>query len=147
MNRLTGITHFGIRCSDFERSKKFYTETLGLEEVFSIEKENHPWLTYLRVSGQQFVELFCGEYDTRNMGLGYPASHVCFLTEDIQALARDLEAKGIVLYRGPSFLHRPQPLPFEPQKAACGSMCFYICDPDGNELEFMQFTEDSKQIK
>ena len=44
MLRLAGIHHVAIICRDYETSKQFYTETLGLtiiEEVYRADRQSH----------------------------------------------------------------------------------------------------------
>ena len=59
MLRLNRVHHIAIICSDYERSKHFYTEILGLTiagEVF--RKERNSYKLDLEVAGQYQIELF-----------------------------------------------------------------------------------------
>lgn len=56
---IRSVHHIAIICSDYPRSKKFYTEVLGLEpvrEVFRAERSS--WKLDLALNGQYVVELF-----------------------------------------------------------------------------------------
>ena len=37
-------------------------------------------------------------------------------------------------------------VPFAKQMGKCGSYGFFVADPDGNEIEFHEFTDKSLQI-
>lgn len=59
MLSLQNIHHIAIICSDYERSKRFYTEILGLtikQEVF--RKERNSYKLDLEVNGEYKIELF-----------------------------------------------------------------------------------------
>ncbi len=59
MLRLNRVHHIAIICSDYERSKQFYSEVLGLrivKEVF--RKERNSYKLDLEVAGQYQIELF-----------------------------------------------------------------------------------------
>jgi glyoxylase I family protein len=56
--KTTGIHHIAVICSDYERSKKFYTEVLGfsiIEETFRAQRNSY---NRLRVADNQQIELF-----------------------------------------------------------------------------------------
>jgi glyoxylase I family protein len=57
--KLNRVHHIAIICSDYERSKQFYSEVLGLrivQEVF--RKERNSYKLDLEVAGQYQIELF-----------------------------------------------------------------------------------------
>jgi glyoxylase I family protein len=59
MLKLNRIHHIAIICSDFERSKHFYSETLGLEIVREVyREERRSYKLDLEVNNQYQVELF-----------------------------------------------------------------------------------------
>ena len=57
---LTGVGHTAFRVSDLTRSLDFYCGKLGLREAFRLEREGRPspWIVYLQVAENSFVELF-----------------------------------------------------------------------------------------
>ncbi len=59
MSFLTQVHHIAIICSDYEVSKKFYTEVLGLEairEVYRADRQSYK--LDLALNGQYIIELF-----------------------------------------------------------------------------------------
>ena len=161
------ITHCTFTCKDYPAMERFYGETLGLKKLFHINytqeiidgflqsgyrdftgKVGDEWLAYYKVAPKEFIELFnlpyCGENDTQNTGF----HHVCLVVEDIIEAARELEGKGVTLYRGPRWLNNPFTEPFDGSEIGqCGSIAFYVQDPEGNEIELMQYTPESLQVK
>lgn len=166
---LKHITHCSFRCNRFEEMRSFYRDIMGLEEVFtlpytqeviaayeaqgeSIAKNHHPgdiWLTYFRIRGQEFVELFNLGYDAT---LGQDACsfrHLAFLVEDITKSAHEINRHGIPFRgNGRRYLKEdPAELQIELDDIAlCGSLSFEIEDPEGNVVEFQQYTPKSLQI-
>ena len=56
---LNRIHHISIICSDYERSKTFYTETLGLKIIREIyRQERQSFKLDLSLKGEYIVELF-----------------------------------------------------------------------------------------
>lgn len=56
---LNKIHHIAIICSDYEKSKQFYTEILGLEiiaEVFRNSRDS--WKCDLALNGEYIIEFF-----------------------------------------------------------------------------------------
>lgn len=56
---LTGVHHIAIICSDYQRSKQFYTEVLGLDiqrEVF--RETRNSYKLDLSLNGEYIIELF-----------------------------------------------------------------------------------------
>jgi glyoxylase I family protein len=59
MLNLQAIHHVAIICSDYEVSKKFYTETLGLKIVAEhFRSERNSWKLDLAIENQYAIELF-----------------------------------------------------------------------------------------
>ena len=59
MKGIRKIHHIAIICSDYERSKKFYTEVLGLEiirELYRTARNSHK--LDLALNGEYIIELF-----------------------------------------------------------------------------------------
>ena len=59
MLNLSSLHHIAIICSDYERSKTFYTEVLGLTLIQEIyRKERDSYKLDLALNGEYLIELF-----------------------------------------------------------------------------------------
>jgi len=132
---LRGLSHVAVWVTDIDRSLDFYLRMPGVTEHFRLHKEDGSvWLIYLRVGPNQFIELFPraqGPYE-RPTNAGY--AHFCLEVDDMQAWYRSLIEAGITSKT-------------EPKPGADGSWQLWIEDPDGNPIEFHQFTPDSLQMR
>ena len=160
------LSHVTFCCKNYPEVVKFYTEVLGLPKAFTLPftqniidgytekgypiqaKPGDEWITYIRIASREFVELFNvpyrGENDTKNQEF----HHFCLIVDDIFAAAAELEEKGVRLWHGPRWQGEDFKKPFaeEAVPGQCGSYAFFIQDPEGNEIEFMQYTEKSLQV-
>lgn len=95
---LEGIHHIAIICSDYEQSKAFYTQVLGLEiikETYRAERQSYK--LDLAVNGTYQIELF--SFPDRPLRPTYPEArglrHLAFSVEDIEQAVQGLKEKGI----------------------------------------------------
>lgn len=161
-NHVTGLTHITFKCNDFKKMCAFYRDTMEMEELFTIPyseamakkvgadgiKAGDPWLTYFKIADRQFVELFNEPYDAKTHIPEYSFMHFSVLVSDIVEAARHFESKGLTLWAGPKHAKNPYREPYPGNKPGkCGSYAFYIQDPEGNEIEVMQYTEHSLQLR
>ncbi len=129
---ITGLGHLAFRITNLEQSLDFYCNKLGFREAFRLEREGEPspWIVYLQIASNQFIELFPGakgEIPSRN-GAGY--NHFCLVVDDLQATLRELEGRGL-------------PTPGQPQQGLDHNWQYWINDPDGNAIELMQIVPES----
>lgn len=94
---LKKIHHIAIIVSDYERSKKFYTETLGfkiLRENFRQDRGDHK--LDLELDGCE-LEIFSGKNNPKRAS--YPEAcglrHLAFYVEDLDVVIKELNQKGI----------------------------------------------------
>jgi glyoxylase I family protein len=92
---LKGIHHIAIICSDYQVSKKFYTEILGLKVIKeTYRKERQSYKLDLSLNGQYVIELFSfpspppRPSKPEAVGLRHLAFEVVNLEEIIQHLNR-----------------------------------------------------------
>ena len=97
---LKGVHHIAIICSDYSRSKKFYTDILGLEivrEVYRAERDSYK--LDLAVKGHYVIELF--SFPNPPSRVSRPEAcglrHLAFSVSDLDAAVADLISKGIVI--------------------------------------------------
>jgi glyoxylase I family protein len=96
---LQAVHHIAIICSDYQRSKKFYTEILGLSvirEVYRAERDS--WKLDLALNGHYIIELFSfpdpPPRPSRPEARGL--RHLAFSVNDITAAVEQLEKKGVI---------------------------------------------------
>ena len=131
---IIGITHVAVRVTDIDRSIKFYSEQLGLPEKFRLNNDaGEPWLVYMQITDNQFIELFPGAQGAHVQPECAAVVHICLMVDDIQKTYEEMTARGVVPHG-------------EPVLAIDGSWQFWTSDPDGNPIEFHQFTPESRQI-
>ena len=95
---LQKIHHIAIICSDYDRSKRFYTEVLGLEivrEVYRAERNSNK--LDLSLNGVYCLELF--SFPDPPARVSRPEAcglrHLAFAVEDLDAAVISLVQKGI----------------------------------------------------
>lgn len=122
---LKALHHIAIICSDYQRSKQFYTEVLGFEIVQEVyREERQSYKLDLSLHGQYLIELF--SFPKPPLRPSYPEAcglrHLAFLVEDIEAACKALFDKGVVCegmrtdeYTGKrfTFFSDPDNLPIE----------------------------------
>ena len=131
---ITGIGHVAIRVSDLEQALGFYQGLLGLPEIFRLANDDgEPWLVYLKVNDDNFVELFPGggpRPEAQGNPVGYV--HLCLHVDDMEETLAALTERGVDTSKGPS-------------KGKDGNWQYWLTDPDGNRIELMQLMPDSLQ--
>ncbi len=125
---LLSIHHAAIICSDYDRSKRFYTEVLGLEviaEHFRSERDSYK-LDLALPDGSQ-LELF--SFPESPSRLSYPEArglrHLAFAVDDVARCKAELEAKGVLVesIREDEFTKK---------------RFVFLADPDGLPLELYE---------
>lgn len=96
--KLLGIHHVAIIASDYARSRRFYTEVLGLEVLAEHYREaRDSWKLDLRVDGRTRIELF--SFSSPPERLSRPEAcglrHLALRVADLDAAVAHLEAHGV----------------------------------------------------
>ena len=98
MLRIDQVHHLAIICSDYQASKKFYTEVLGLSilrENYRIERNSYK--LDLQLGGQYIIELFSfpdpPHRPSRPEACGL--RHLAFAVGDLEQAMLELEEKGV----------------------------------------------------
>lgn len=125
---LLGVHHVAIITADYARSKRFYTEVLGLRvvaETWRAERES--WKLDLAGPGGIAIELFSFPAPPPRPGRPHSAEacglrHLAFAVADVAAAKAALEAAGVVVepirvdeltQRRFTFFFDPDALPLE----------------------------------
>jgi len=97
---LSSVHHIAIICSDYNRSKIFYTEILGLQVIRELYRETRrSYKLDLSLNGHYIIELFSFP-ETPARASGPEACglrHLAFATPDVAAMKKELETKGILV--------------------------------------------------
>ncbi|MDF2454705.1 MAG: hypothetical protein K0R51_698 [Cytophagaceae bacterium] len=98
MTLLKSIHHIAIICSDYERSKKFYTEVLGftiVQEIYRQERDSYK--LDLALHGQYIIEIFsfpnAPERPSQPEATGL--RHLAFAVNDVEEGRAYLKQHGI----------------------------------------------------
>ncbi len=125
---LLRIHHAAIICSDYARSRRFYTEVLGLRVV----AENHrsardSWKLDLALPDGSQIELF--SFPAPPARPSRPEAqglrHLAFAVRDVVQCKRDLEARGVAVEDVRLDEHT-------------GRRFVFFADPDGLPLELYE---------
>ena len=95
---LNRIHHIAVICSDYEKSKAFYTEVLGLEIIREIyREERQSYKLDLTLNGQYIIELFSfpspPKRPSRPEGTGL--RHIAFEVNDLNTAIEELKNKNV----------------------------------------------------
>lgn len=146
---ITGMVHFNVNCSDYERSREFY-RVLGFEEMWRVPETNTPEVAAAvgmppyRVKGgllalagapSPVVIDLLQWLEPHDAGPPYPhlyhygIARVALATSDLDGDIAKLAAAGAV------FLSKPAQMP-----EGSGSRARFVCfkDPDGTVLELVE---------
>ena len=125
---LCGIHHVAIIASDYARSRRFYTEVLGLtvvNEVFRAERQSYK-LDLQLPDGTQ-IELFF--FPSPPARLSYPEAcglrHLALRVDDVDACVALLSARGVEM----------EPVRADP---LTGALFTFFADPDGLPIELVE---------
>jgi glyoxylase I family protein len=125
---LLNVHHIAIICSNYQLSKHFYTEILGLQiiqEIYRAERKSYK--LDLALNGQYIVELFSFENPparpSRPEAVGL--RHLAFSVTDVAATKAFLEKHNIDVEAIRIDEHTQKQFTF-------------IADPDGLPIEFYQ---------
>ena len=96
--KLNRIHHIAVICSDYEKSKLFYTEVLGLNvESEHYRKERDSYKADCSLNGEYVVELF--SFPNPPGRPSHPEAaglrHLAFEVENLNEAIAELDAKGI----------------------------------------------------
>jgi len=122
------IHHVAIICSNYEKSKQFYVETLGFEVlVETFRAERNSYKLDLRVGEHDQIELF--SFPSPPARPSRPEAcglrHLAFAVENIEKAVTELQSKGVAV-EAVRIDH------------LIGKQFTFFQDPDGLPLEIYQ---------
>ncbi|MDB5122676.1 MAG: putative lyase [Mucilaginibacter sp.] len=128
MLKLNRVHHIAIICSDYERSKHFYSKILGLKIVREVYREQrNSYKLDLEVGDEYQVELFSFPDPAERLSRPEAAGlrHLAFEVDNVD------EAIGYIKYAG---------ITVEPIRVDefTGKRFTFFADPDGLPIEFYE---------
>ncbi|QKJ30056.1 VOC family protein [Mucilaginibacter mali] len=126
--KLNRIHHIAIICSDYEVSKHFYTEVLGLDivqEVYRTERDSYK--LDLFVGGLYQIELFSFPDPPERVSRPEAAGlrHLAFEVDDIEVAVLELNRHMVIA----------EPIRVDEHT---GKRFAFFADPDGLPVEFYE---------
>jgi glyoxylase I family protein len=128
MLKLLDIHHIAIICNDYERSKKFYTDVLGLEilqEIYRAERDS--FKLDLALNGNYVIELFSFPNPPKRVSRPEAVGlrHLSFSVGDLEESIEFLTDNGIAT----------EPIRID---ETTGKRFTFFADPDGLPIEFYE---------
>jgi len=126
--KLLGTHHVAIICSEYERSKHFYTQILGLEVVSEVYRAARgSYKLDLRLPDGTQIELFSFANPPKRPS--YPEAcglrHLAFAVKDLGEAVAHLERQGVAV----------EPIRVD---ESTGKRFTFFADPDGLPLELYE---------
>jgi catechol 2,3-dioxygenase-like lactoylglutathione lyase family enzyme len=117
-----------VRCRNMRKSLAFYTGVLDFERVDGDDVLDDPSFSVLSRDGDQLVL-------SSHRGDGELGQAIVVTTDDVDALCRGFRRRGLQTPGNPD---APRHVHEGPIDQSWGTREFYIDDPDGNTLRFVQ---------
>jgi glyoxylase I family protein len=98
MINIQRIHHIAIICSDYNRSKKFYTEVLGFNVIAEhFRAQRNSWKLDLSLNGQYILELFSFPDPPKRQSQPEACGlrHLAFVVSDIKQAVAELNSRGV----------------------------------------------------
>lgn len=123
------LDHIALEVANLDRAIAFYTDKLGFVLVSRAtneeEQEEYCFLKSDDTSLELISDLKKSYNETQKVQKPY-CPHICFVTDDMEAITKEFRAKNIEIIRGPL-------------EIAGEETWIYFADPDGNVLEYIQW--------
>jgi lactoylglutathione lyase len=134
------LAHINFFSDKAQELLHFYTNQLGLSIKFTLNHEDGvPFGWYVDCGNNTFIEIFDQQGAIKQWGgqtvelkKGNLYRHLCFEVLDLEGYRNGLEEKGLKV--------TPIRMGMDHSRQA------WIKDPDGNDIELMEYTPESYQI-
>jgi lactoylglutathione lyase len=125
---LAGLAYVGFRVSDLAAARNFYSGLLGFEEAYAIRgAQGEIQRVAFKVNDEQFIELLPGLKPDQDQRLAF----IAIQCTDLRRAHRLLVERGL----------KPSSIATRPD----GNPGFWLEDPGGTRLEFLQYVAGSQQ--
>ncbi|MCE0497348.1 MAG: VOC family protein [Methylacidiphilales bacterium] len=127
---IQSVAHVCIKTTDLDATTNFYCDALGMKKFFNFMRKEKIIGFYMKASNETFVEVFLTD-EVEKLGKQV-LSHFCLQTGSIEGLRK------AIIERGYS--------PNEIKMGADNTPQFWMKDPNGLDIEFQQYTDQSSQV-
>jgi catechol 2,3-dioxygenase-like lactoylglutathione lyase family enzyme len=127
---IVGLAQVTFKVSDLAKSRAYYDGVLGLPEAFTLrDGAGKTASVYFKINDGQFIEVV----PTLEAGQLKRQERVVFESADLERLRAIYASRGL----------RPSPIITGPD----GNPVFRIVDPEGNNLDFLQYVAGALQAR
>lgn len=123
------LLHTRYRVKDLEKTIKFYTDVLGLEEIRRHTSGRGSQLVFLKAPQSDEEIEICKFDESGPVIVGPDLTHLAFEVDNMDKFARESAEKGYPLSDGP-------------HKTPGGSVIAFVDAPEGYEIELIQRGKD-----
>ncbi len=128
--KLTGLAHIALSAHDFAASRAYYRDFLGYEEFATLPKaDGSVGTAFIKINDRQYIEL-----SPENQPGTDRLKHIALETENAEAMRLYLKSKGVAV---------PDATP----KGKSGNSNFMIKDPEGHQVEIVQYEPDGWSMR
>ncbi len=128
--RITGVAHIALAVHDMEKARAYYRDFLGYREPYQLDNPDGSLsMTFIKVNERQYIELFPEKTANSDRLL-----HISLEVEDAEAMRQYLKAKGVKV-------------PDAVSKGRIKNSNFNVKDPDGHQVEFVQYEPDGWSVR
>jgi len=125
---ITQVHHIAVICSDYARSKAFYTEVLGLAIIQEVYREaRDSYKLDLALNGQYIIELF--SFPNTPARPSRPEAcgmrHLAFQVENLDLVVQEIQAHNLLI----------EPIRVD---EFTGKRFTFMADPDDLPIEFYE---------
>ena len=128
--KILGVAHLAVFVSDLPKARAFYEDLLGFEEPFTLPKpDGSVQIAFVKINDRQWIELF----NEPSAGEGQ-LNHIAIYTDDADGMRDFLASQGVAV-------------PERVGKGRTGNKNFMVKDPDGHNVEIVEYQPDSWTAK
>jgi catechol 2,3-dioxygenase-like lactoylglutathione lyase family enzyme len=117
---ICNFAHFAFRVTDLQKARAFYGGYLGLAEPFPVSST----VAVFKINDSQFIELY--EETPPANDTNFQLKNIAFYTSDAEALRKYFASKNVAV-------------PAAVSKNIFGNTSFFVVDPDGHPVEWVQY--------
>ena len=128
--KILGVAHIAVFVSDVEKARVFYRDLLGFDESFTLPaKDGSIDVVFMKINDRQGIELI----NRPNAGDGQ-LDHIAFYSDSADGMRGYLASRGVKV-------------PANAEKDRTGNKSFVVVDPDGHDVEIIEYQSGSLTAK